>query len=516
MAVAPLHPQPPLLPLLPLLRLRGIRKAFGAAQALRGADLEIAAGEVHALVGENGAGKSTLMAILGGSLAPDEGVLEFLGRAYRPASPREAGNLGVALVHQELALAPHLDLEANITLGRERSRFGFLRGQSARVREILARLGYGHLDPRARMDSLGVAERQIAEIARALFLDARLILMDEPTSSLPARDTEKLFEVIGKLKATGVSVIYISHFLDEVRRVADRITVLRDGETVAAGLPAATPQGDILQAMVGRPIAEIFPRSALHPVPGPAPESAPVLLRVRDWVARPGASPVTLELRRGQILGIAGLVGSGRSSLLRSLYGINTGGINTGLRSGLRPAHSGSLETEARLGFVSEDRKEEGLALNLSIRANATLGHLRAYRGRSGLLRLGAEGAAVSMLCEDLRIRHQSVDQAVGTLSGGNQQKVALGRLLLGDADIWLLDEPTRGVDMGAKAEIYRLITQYAERGKAILWAGSYLPELFGVCDSLAVMHRGRLSAVLPVSAWTEAAVMAWATSGVS
>ncbi|HKP95814.1 MAG TPA: sugar ABC transporter ATP-binding protein [Fibrobacteria bacterium] len=489
-----LHPRP-------LLRLRGVRKAFGAAQALQGVDLEIAPGEVHALVGENGAGKSTLMSILGGSLAPDGGTMEFLGAPYRPPGPAQAGNLGVSLVHQELALAPHLDVESNICLGREASRLGFLKSQGGRVREALERLGYGHLDPRTRVGDLGTAERQIVEIARALFQDARLILMDEPTSSLPARDAENLFGAIARLKARGVSVVYISHFLEETARVADRITVLRDGRTAAAGLPASTPQRDILAAMVGRPVTEIFPS---------APRTlGDTLLSVRGWISRPGAAPAAFDLRRGQILGLAGLVGSGRSSLLRGLAGLGPRIAGEMGMPGVPPRDMGG-----RIGFLSEDRKEEGLALNLSVRANATLSVLGRFRGPGGLLRRDAETAAVREVCAALQVRYRDPEQAVGALSGGNQQKVALSRLLLGRSEVWLLDEPTRGVDVGAKAEIYRLISRAAAEGKAVLWAGSYLPELFGVCDSLAVLHRGKLSPVRPVGRWTEAEVMAWATSG--
>jgi ribose transport system ATP-binding protein len=492
----------------PLLRVRGVSKAFGAVQALRRADLEVMPGEVHALVGENGAGKSTLMAILGGSLASDGGTVEFRGAPWRPAGPGEARNRGVSLVHQELALAPHLDVEANITLGRERATLGFARSQAGRVGEVLEGLGYGGMDPKARVASLGVAERQIVEIARALFLDARLILMDEPTSSLPARDVERLFAAINRLKARGISVVYISHFLDEVARVADRITVLRDGETAAAGMPGDAPAGEILRAMVGRPVAEIFPARQGN--------LSNTVLEVRDWVSRPGAAPASFALKRGQILGIAGLVGSGRSSLLRSLYGLRAPAAGEIEVAGTRSAAKGWGIARARsmgLGFLSEDRKEEGLALGLSVRANATLAETARFRGPAGLLRMDAETTAVRDLCAALRVRYQGPDQPAGDLSGGNQQKVALGRLLLGRADVWLLDEPTRGVDVGAKAELYRLIADKAAEGKAVIWAGSYLPELFGVCDSLAVMHRGSLSLVRPIGQWTEAAVMAWAVS---
>ncbi len=511
MADIPLPLPLPQLPMLPLLRLRGIRKAFGVAQALRGVDLDISQGEVHALIGENGAGKSTLVAILGGALAPDAGSMEFLGVGYHPRSPREAGNLGVSLVHQELALADHLTVAENITLGREISRFGFVLDPSEKVRETLEWLGFGEIDPQERVGNLGVAERQIVEIARALFLDSRLILMDEPTSSLTARDSEKLFTVIGKLKAKRVSVVYISHFLDEVAKIADRITILRDGETVSAGLPGSTPVDEIIQAMVGRPVNEIYPASTR--------KSGSVVLDLEAWQVHAGAPSVTLSIHGGQILGIAGLVGSGRSTFLRSLVGLHAATSGTLTLANNGRFRAGTLNPKRAmalgLGFLSENRKEEGLAMDLSIRANVTLADLHTQTNRMGLIRFGAEGKRVAQLCQQMKVKFYEVDQPVGTLSGGNQQKVALSRLLLGETEVWLLDEPTRGVDVASKAEIYSLISAWAERGKAVIWVGSYLPELFGVCDSLAVMHRGELSGIQPVNDWTEASVMAYATQGV-
>ncbi|MEO7959513.1 MAG: sugar ABC transporter ATP-binding protein [Fibrobacteria bacterium] len=497
----------------PLLRVRGVRKAFGAAQALRGADLEVMPGEIHALVGENGAGKSTLMAILGGALRPDAGDVEFAGSPWRPTGPAEARAGGIALVHQELAVCPHLSVEANVVLGSEKSRFGFALSQARRVRAVLADLGYPDLDPAARVDSLSMAQRQIAEIARGLFHDARLILMDEPTAALPARDVERLFAALRGMKARGISVIYISHFLDEVARIADRVTVLRDGATAAAGLSSDAPPAEILAAMAGRPLGEIYPARA-----GNLGDTVPdTVLEARGWVSRAGAAPADFSLRKGQVLGLAGLAGSGRSALLRSLYGLRapaSGSLT--IRGTRRDAGAWTLARAraAGIGFVSEDRKDEGLALNLSVRANATLGNLDRFSGAGGRLRLRAEAAAVRDLAEAMRLRYRDPEQAVGELSGGNQQKVALGRLWLGDADIWLLDEPTRGVDVGAKAEIYRLIAEQSSRGKAVIWAGSYLPELFGVCDALAVLHRGALSQVRPIADWTEASVLTWAATG--
>jgi ribose transport system ATP-binding protein len=334
--------------------------------------------------------------------------------------------------------------------------------------------------------------------------------MDEPTSSLSARDSEKLFAVIARLKAKQVSVIYISHFLDEVGRVSDRITVLRDGETVASGLPGTTSVTAIIKAMVGRPIAEIYPNSMRRP--------GTVILNVEDWKVRAKGASITVGVRRGQILGIAGLVGSGRSTFLRSLFGLHEAVSGQMTLEGKHAIKAGALSPKIAkangMGFLSENRKEEGLAMSLSIRANVTLADLHTQTNVAGLIGLGAEAKSVARLCKQMNVQFHAVDQPVDTLSGGNQQKVALSRLLLGESEVWLLDEPTRGVDVAAKAEIYRLIATWAEQGKAVVWAGSYLPELFGICDSLAVMHRGELSSVRPVLEWTEASVMAWATQG--
>lgn len=497
-----------------VLSLRGLRKSFGAARALDGADLEIAPGEIHALVGENGAGKSTMMNILAGAFAPDGGEMVLDGKPWRPLSPADASAAGIAFIHQELALAPHLTVEENITLGVESRRFGVALSRAGRVRDILASLGREGLDPGALVARLSTADRQIVEIARALYREARVLLLDEPTSSLPRPDAERLFETLRGLRSRGRSLVYISHFLDEVSALCDRISVLRDGRTAAAGLPGNAPHADILRAMVGRPVTEVFPP---RPAPAPIALDAPPALRVRGLRLRRDSPGLDLDLVPGRILGLAGLVGSGRSSLLRALAGLGSplaGQLDTA-RGGadatrLDPRRSRALG----LGFVCEDRKEEGLALRMSIRANATLSTLRRFASRIGILDGARENAAVESLAAVLRLRHAHADQAVGELSGGNQQKVALGRLLLEEADIWLLDEPTRGMDVGARAEIYRLAAEAAARGKAILWAGSYLPELLGVCDDLAVMHRGVLSPVRPAAQWTGEMLMTYAAVG--
>lgn len=423
------------------LEMRGIQKRFGATVALGGVDLDVTGGEVLALVGENGAGKSTLMKVLSGAHPPDAGTMTLDGQPYRPRHPHAARLAGVAMIYQELALAPHLTVAENIWLGMEPAR----REQRPRATAALAQLGHADISPDTRVADLSIAQRQIVEIVRAVASGCRVLVFDEPTSSLAGDDIARLFDLIRRLKADGHAIIYISHFLEEVKTIADRFTVLRDGQSVGTGNVADAPTSEIIALMVGRQVAELYPRSPRTP--------GEVVLRLDG-----------LELRRGEVVGIAGLVGSGRTELLRS--------IKTDWR---------------QTGFVCEDRKLEGLALNLSIADNTTLPCLPAF------VRPSALETATSRWIDRLPIKCQSPRQLVGALSGGNQQKVALARLLEAAVDVLLLDEPTRGIDVGSKAEIYRLIDELAARGKAVLLVSSYLPELLGVCDRIAVVRSGRV-----------------------
>jgi ribose transport system ATP-binding protein len=489
-----------------LLRVQGVTKSFGAVSALRGVDLQVERGEVHALVGENGAGKSTLMKILSGALAADGGSIEYAGKPFAPADPRQARAAGVAMIYQELSLAPDLSVLANVMLGSEIARYGVLQAapMRARVRDALELLSHPEITPERRVAELGPGARQLVEVARALVGDAKLLVMDEPTSSLSHADTERLFAIIERLRARQVSIIYISHALEELQRVADRYTVLRDGISVASGALADTTRAQLIEAMVGRPLAELFP--ARRTAPGET------LLELTDVAGRVLPRAASLTLRRGEILGIAGLVGAGRSELLRALFGLEpvargeikvAGLVDHGLPPWTRLARG--------MGLLSEQRKEEGLALELSVADNLTLPALDAC-SRWGVIDRAAQRALVMRFAERLRIRCDDAQRAVGTLSGGNQQKVALARLLLCDVELLLLDEPTRGVDVGSKTEIYRLLSELAEAGKAILLVSSYLPELFGVCDRLAVMQRGQLGAARRLQDWTQAEVMREAT----
>jgi ribose transport system ATP-binding protein len=442
--------------------MRAVRKTFGATIALAGVDFAVHAGEIHALVGENGAGKSTLMKVLSGALRPDGGEMLLDGQPYRPRDPHAGRLAGVAMIYQELSLAPHLNVVENIWLGVERSRVEMRRGAA----DALAQLGHGDLPLHVRVGSLSVAQQQIVELARAVAIGCRVLVLDEPTSSLAGNDVERLFALLRRLREQGHAIVYISHFLEEVQTIADRFTVLRDGRSVGGGAIADSTTGAIVALMVGREVKDLYPRSRRRP----------------GAVALPG----TLNLRRGEVVGIAGLVGAGRTELLRTLFG------SSGWRRGV--------------GMVSEDRKTEGLATGLSVADNLMLPRLPV------LSRPRVREAAARRWVERLGIRCRHPRQRVQELSGGNQQKVALARLLHADVDVWLLDEPTRGIDVGSKAEVYRLIDELAGQGKAVLLVSSYLPELLGVCDRIAVMCRGRLGATRPASEWSEQSLMRAAT----
>jgi ribose transport system ATP-binding protein len=412
------------------------------------------------------------------------------------------------MIYQELNLAPHLTVEENVFLGIERRHLGFTRRrwQESQVREALALLGHTDIAPGARTGRLSPGAQQVVEIARAIVSGARLIVLDEPTSSLTLRDTGRLFEVIGKLRQGGDSFVYISHFLEEVQRIAQRFTVLREGATVATGEVAGTPVARIIELMVGRSLGEFYPH-----VPHVRGEP---LLSLASLRGRRLPDGVDLTLYRGEILGIAGLVGAGRTEMLRAIYGLDP--IREGTVTLATVPGGGSTpprRVRQGFGFLSEDRKEEGLALGLSIADNMTLSALGPL-SRGGWILPRLQREAARRWVERLGIKLRTVTQPAADLSGGNQQKVALARLLHQGADILLLDEPTRGVDVGSKVEIYRLMGELAAAGKAVLFVSSYLPELLGIADRIAVMARGKLSAARQRQEWTEESILACATGG--
>jgi ribose transport system ATP-binding protein len=486
-----------------VLTIENLSKHFGATQALRGVSLSADAGRVLALIGENGAGKSTLMKILAGDVHPDEGSMTLMGQPYHPRSPLAAREAGVAMIYQELSLAPHLSIEDNVFLGREQSSFGFIRhaAQRNRLQSVLAELGHPTLSPQTIVSQLSPGLRQLVEIARALLFDARVIIFDEPTSSLPRGDVERLFRVIADLKRRGIAVIYISHFLEEIRQVADEVHVLRDGADAGRFELAGVSDEELVRRMVGRQVDDLFPRSKR--------QFGDVVLRVENLCGQRSPRGASLLLRRGEILGIAGLVGAGRTELLRCIMGLDAvseGGVVRGER--LLTGASPLACIRHGLGYLSEDRKQEGLAQNMSIGDNLQLSRL-SRTAVAGFISPQRQLDESQKLISALAIKCRSSRQEVSRLSGGNQQKVAIGRVLFQEAEILLLDEPTRGIDVGTKAEIYRLMDQLAQQGRAILFVSSYLPELLGVCDRIAVMNRGRLVALKNAIDWTEEAILA-------
>lgn len=484
-----------------LVEVDGVSKAFGAVRALRGVSLRLRAGEVHGLVGENGAGKSTLMRILSGLEQPTGGGLRIDGEPVTLHGPADAQGRGVAMIHQELNLVDELSVAENLFLGREWTRFGLLdRGRMiAEARRRLEAIG-STVDPAARVKDLSIAQQQMVEIAKAVGQDARLLIMDEPTAVLTRREVALLFELIARLKSRGVAIVYISHFLDEVLRVCDRVTVLRDGEVVAAiDEPATVDEQRLANLMVGRAMSQQFP-----PRNQPGDE---VVLRVAGVSVAGMVHDAGFELRRGEILGFAGLIGAGRTELAEAVFG-------------LRPRGGGWIEIDGKavdirsprdavrhgLAYVSEDRRGRGLVIGMPIADNTTLVSLQRYC--RPLIRRREELEATEGHRRRLGIKLGDPRDGVGTLSGGNQQKVAIAKWLETRPRVLFLDEPTRGVDVGAKGEIYRLIHGLAEAGMACVVISSEMNELIGLCHRIAVMRGGRIAAVLDGPTATEEAIM--------
>ena len=488
--------------------MQNISKHFGATCALDGVDFDLEKGEVHALLGENGAGKSTLIKILSGAIRPDQGAMFLESVAYSPSRPLDSRRSGISVIYQELNLAPHLTVEENVMLGREWSSWGFLERQkmAEKVREALNLVRHPEIALDVPVRQLSMAARQIVEIARALLEKARILVMDEPTSSLSGEDSQGLFEIIRRLKSQGVSIIYISHFLEEVQQVADRFTVLRDGAKVGTGKMEDTSLDRIIRTMVGGEVKQMFPRIE-HQSGRPALETA-------ELKGRKMPAPVNLSLRRGETLGVAGLVGSGRTEFLRTVFGLDAleGGL---IKIGADEVTGGGIRRRINkgLGFLSEDRQGEGLALSLSVGDNLTLSRFSPYV-RFGFLSVKKQRKAGWSWMQKLKIKAQSPKQPVLSLSGGNQQKVALARLLHQNADIFLLDEPTRGIDIVSKSQFYEWMGELAAQGKAILFVSSYFPELLGVCDRIAVFYRGQLVDVRPAALWSDEGLLAAATTG--
>jgi len=492
--------------------MRGVCKHFGSTVALDDVSIDVAAGQVHALVGENGAGKSTLMKVLSGALKPDRGQMTLDGRSFRPRGPLQARRAGVAMIYQELSLAPHLSVEENIMLGMEPTRAGVVRWSQVRRTATRAVQSFDHpeIRPDVQVGQLSVGAQQLVEIGRALATDCRVLVLDEPTSSLTQQDTERLFELIDRLRSQGLAIVYISHFIEEVKRIADRVTVLRDGHVAGGGDVEDLSINQIVAMMVGRQVEDLYPRSARTP--------GEVVLELDSVAGLDKPTSAGLALRRGEVVGIAGLVGAGRTELLRAVFGLEPVRRGTVRIKALIGPASPLQRWKQGTGLLSEDRKEEGLALELSLADNVTMTRLAGF-GPLGLVLPSQQARATRKWIDRLGIRCRTPSQPVADLSGGNQQKVAVARLLQHDADVLLLDEPTRGIDVAAKATIYQVIDELASsdaaggrEARAVLMVSSYLPELLGVCDRIAVMCRGRLGPARPVAELDEQQLMMEAT----
>ena len=505
--------------------MRGVRKAFGGTVALDGVDLAVRSGEVCALVGQNGAGKSTLMSILAGATIPDAGVMTLHGSPFAPRNPREARKAGVAMIYQELSLAPHLSVKENIALGVEPRRPGVLGASGIVDRDVMRRtawsaleqLGHSDIPVDAPVGQLAPAAQQLVEIARALAYGCRVLVLDEPTSSLAHGDVRRLFELIRRLQRQGLAIVYISHFIEEVTQVSDRFVVLRDGRNAGEGVTSQTTADRIVAMMVGRTLDDLYPRGK-RLVGDP-------LLQV-EGLASDRLLPASFTVHRGEIFGIAGLLGSGRTRLLRGVFGLDAvrrGEVKLGVHRG--PAAPFDWWNHG-MGMLSEDRNREGLATNLNIADNMTMTRLEGP-ARGFFVSPSRQRERARHWMERLQIRAAGPTQQVSRLSGGNQQKIALARLLHHDVDVLVLDEPTRGIDVASKAEIYRLIGELVSGDglavssasgtrpqKAVLIVSSYFPELLALCDRIAVMSRGRLGSARPASEWTEHALVLEASGG--
>ncbi|MEU4502190.1 sugar ABC transporter ATP-binding protein [Streptomyces sp. NPDC024089] len=478
----------------PLLTMSGITKSFPGVRALDGVDLEVQAGEVHCLLGQNGAGKSTLIKVLAGAHQPDDGEITWRGEPVALKSPIAAMRLGIATIYQELDLVEGLSVAENVFLGHEPTTARFV----VRTREgrtgaaaLLKRLGHPEIDPARPVGELSAAQQQIVSMARALSHDVRLIVMDEPSAALDPDEVDNLFRTVASLTADGVAVVYISHRLEEIRRIGDRVTVLKDGRAVAVGLPAeSTPTRDIVAMMTGRNVEYVFPPRTADRV-GTA--GAEPVLKVEGLARKGEFAPVDLELRPGEIVGLAGLVGSGRSEILETVYGARKPSAGRVTVAG-KPLRPGSVRAAvaAGIGLAPEERKAQALLMLESVTRNVSVSSMSRF-ARAGWIDRGAERRAAREATRELSLRPDNPDTPVRTLSGGNQQKAVLARWLLRGCRVLLLDEPTRGVDVGARAELYAVIRRLADEGLAVLLVSSEVPEVLGLADRVLVLREGRV-----------------------
>ncbi|QPP09946.1 sugar ABC transporter ATP-binding protein [Streptomyces bathyalis] len=499
------QPEPGAAPV-PVLALEGVSKSFGNVRALQGVDLALHAGEAHALAGENGAGKSTLIKILGGVHTPEAGTVRLDGSAVVFASPADARDAGIAVIYQEPTLFADLSIAENIFMGRQpRRRLGRIDHDAVReaTAALMRRLGVD-LDPDRPARGLSIADQQIVEIAKALSFDARVLIMDEPTAALTGTETARLFSVVETLRAEGAAVLFISHRLDEIFRLCRRVTTLRDGRLVATEALEGLTEDDLVRRMVGRDLDELYPKQ--ETTPG---ERA---LTVRRLTREGVFHDVSFEVRRGEIVALAGLVGAGRSEVVQAVFGVDradAGEVEVGGKA--LKAGSPTAAMDAGVALVPEDRRQRGLVMEMSIERNIALTGLDRL-GSAGMVRRSLERSRAADWAVRLRLKYNRLTDTAGVLSGGNQQKVVLAKWLATEPGVLIVDEPTRGIDVGTKAEVHRLLNSLAEEGIAVLMVSSDLPEVLGMADRVLVMHEGRLVAEIPRAEATEESVMAAAT----
>ncbi|MFE2940658.1 sugar ABC transporter ATP-binding protein [Streptomyces sp. NPDC059255] len=488
-----------------LLRVEGIRKTFPGVVALDSVDFDLRRGEVHVLLGENGAGKSTLIKMLSGAYRPDSGRVLVDGEDVRIHGAQDAERLGIATIYQEFNLVPDLTVAENIFLGRQPRRFGLVdrKRMEADAAALLERVGVT-TPPHTKVRELGIARLQMVEIAKALNLDARVLVMDEPTAVLTSEEVEKLFRIVRALREDGVGIVFITHHLEEIAALGDRVTVLRDGRSVGQ-VPASTPEDELVRLMVGRSIEQQYPRRRAG--------AGTALLSVSGLTRRGVFHDVGFEVRAGEVVGLAGLVGAGRTEVVRAVFGADHYDTGTVRVAGTPlPRYDVGAAMAAGIGLVPEDRKGQGLLLDASVAENLGLVTLRSAT-RGGLVDRKAQHTAAARMAGQLGVRMAGLEQRVGTLSGGNQQKVVIGKWLLADVRVLILDEPTRGIDVGAKVEIYQLINELTAAGHAVLMISSDLPEVLGMSDRVLVMAQGRIAGELDAAEATQDAVMALAVS---
>ncbi len=492
-----------------LAQLGHISKSFGPVQVLKDVSLEMYRGEVLCLAGENGAGKSTLIKIMTGAISRDAGEYRIDGQDVGSPSPAQARALGVGVVYQELSLLPEVSVEENLLMGRLPTRGGIVNRRELRTgaTRMLERVGLNRVDPGMLVSELPVATRQMVEIAKVLGADARIVIFDEPTTSLSEEDAQHLLQLINRLKKEeGVAVLYVTHRLEEIFEIGDRITVLRDGQFITTAPTNQFTHDTLIRSMVGRQIETLYPKREQK-------SFGKTVLAVQGLRLQGSPYPINLEVHAGEIVGLGGLVGAGRTETVRAIFGADPIAAGKIFVDGT-PLHAGSPQraVKARLGLLTEDRKELGILADLSIRENVTIANLSPV-SRLNVISRKQESSLVRQLVPRLRLKYHSIEQPISSLSGGNQQKVLLSRWLATNAKVLLLDEPTKGVDVGAKADIYTIIGDLAARGLGILVVSSYLPELLGICDRVIVLHDFGVTGELPIEEATEEAVLRLASS---